>query len=114
DRSGHLGSERALAALLRQLGIPQQALPETAEEQEIRYRMELYSRAARGLPVLIVVDDASETATVLPLIPAHPKHRLLITSRHTMASLPTARRLNLGELGPDAAADLISNVLERA
>ncbi|MFC9545851.1 ATP-binding protein [Streptomyces sp. NPDC056956] len=114
DRARPVGGDQALQALLRALGICDEDLPPTTGEQQGLYRSELARRAQDG-PVLIVADDASSTAQLLPLIPAQPEHRLLATSRDALTGpgFP-ARLVGLSQLGTGAAADLITDVLVRA
>ncbi|MEU5424328.1 tetratricopeptide repeat protein [Streptomyces olivoreticuli] len=113
DPAGPVSAEQAVAALLRALGIRDVDLPPTPEEQVGLYRSELARRADGGRPVLLVADDASSTAQVQPLVPARREHRLLITSRDTLTALP-ARLIDLDELAPGPATDLIADTLTRA
>ena len=84
-----------------------------AEEQAGRYQSELAHLADAGKPVLLVADNASSAAQVEALIPARSEHRLLVTSRDILASIP-ARLIDLDVLPPPAAADLIAQVLTSA
>ncbi|MGX4690724.1 tetratricopeptide repeat protein [Streptomyces sp. JNUCC 63] len=113
DQTGPVGGDQALQALLRALGIRDDDLPPTAGEQQGLYRSELARRAQDG-PVLIVADDASTTAQLLPLIPAQPEHRLLATSRDALTGpgFP-ARLIGLSQLETGSAADLITDALVR-
>ncbi|MEV4742525.1 tetratricopeptide repeat protein [Streptomyces sp. NPDC049555] len=104
----------ALGMLLRGLGVREEDLPPTFDEQQSRYQAELAARAGRGEPVLVIADDAGSTSQVLPLVPGHRAHRLLITSRDTLDPVALeARRLGLGELDPAPAAALITDALRR-
>ncbi|MGW4897315.1 hypothetical protein ACWEQL_34420 [Kitasatospora sp. NPDC004240] len=71
-----VGGPQAVTALLRQLGVRDQDLPVDPQGQAARYQSEL---ARRPGPVLILADDASSTGQVAPLVPADPRHRLLVT-----------------------------------
>ncbi|WP_406263094.1 tetratricopeptide repeat protein [Streptomyces sp. NBC_00191] len=113
DPAGPVTAEQALGALLRALGLRNDDLPPTLEERAGLYQSELARRADEDGAVLLVADDASGAAQVMPLVPARCEHRLLVTSRHTLASLP-ARLIALGELAPGPAADLISGTVTRA
>ena len=62
--------------------------------------------AKEGRPVLVVVDNASSSAQVRPLLPAGGK--AVITSRHTLADLE-ARPLELDALTPQAGMDLLAD-----
>ena len=112
DPDGQLTAEQALGELLRQLGVPDADLP-PADEQAGRYQSELAHLADAGKPVLLVADNASSAAQVEALIPARSEHRLLVTSRDILASIP-ARLIDLDVLPPPAAADLIAQVLTSA
>ncbi|MEU4210754.1 tetratricopeptide repeat protein [Streptomyces sp. NPDC026206] len=63
--------------------------------------------------MLLVADNASSAAQVEPLLPGTPVHRVLVTSRHTLASLP-ARLLDLETLDPADAVELITRSLTDA
>ncbi|MFC9327288.1 tetratricopeptide repeat protein [Kitasatospora sp. NPDC057015] len=108
DPAGPVSTERALGALLRQLGTSGDDLPGELEELAALYQSELTGRAHEAGAVMIVADDASSTAQLTALIPAHRAHRLLVTSRNTLTS-PTlrARLVRLEELDATAAAELI-------
>ncbi len=112
DPDGQLTAGQALGELLRQLGVADADLP-PAGEQAGRYQSELAHLADAGKPVLLVTDNASSAAQVEALIPARSEHRLLVTSRDILASLP-ARLIDLDVLSPPAAADLIAQVLTSA
>ena len=112
DPDRQLTAGQALGELLRQLGVADANLP-PAEEQAGRYQSELAHLADAGKPVLLVTDNASTAAQVEALIPARSKHRLLVTSRDILASIP-ARLIDLDVLPPPAAADLITQVLTSA
>ena len=112
DPDGQLIAGQALGELLRQLGVADADLP-PAGEQAGRYQSELAHLADAGKPVLLVADNASSAAQVEALIPARSEHRLLVTSRDILASIP-ARLIDLDVLPPPAAADLIAQVLTSA
>lgn len=101
----------ALARFLRSLGVEDRALPQEEDERAALYRSLL---AARRL--LIVLDDARDPAQVRPLLPGAAGSAVLVTSRHGMATLDGASRLDLGVLGPDEARTLLVRVIgeERA
>ncbi|MFD3699073.1 tetratricopeptide repeat protein [Streptomyces sp. NPDC058646] len=113
--SGQVSPGQAVAVLLRALGIRDADLPPTYEEQLALFRSELTTRAAAGLPVLIVADDAGDVAQVRPLIPPGAGgHRLLVTSRHGLVAPDfPARLVDLDELSDEAATELITGTLLR-
>jgi tetratricopeptide (TPR) repeat protein len=109
DPDGGLMAGQALDELLRQLGVADADLP-PAGEQAGRYQSELAHLADAEKSVLLVTDNASIAAQVEPLIPARSEHRLLVTSRDVLASIP-ARLIDLDVLPPSAAAGMIAQVL---
>ena len=110
DPDGQLTAGQALGEVLRQLGVAD--LP-PAGEQAGRYQSELAHLAEAGKPVLLVADNACGAAQVEALIPARSEHRLLVTSRDILASIP-ARLIDLDALPLPPAADLIAQVLTSA
>ncbi|MFI6617665.1 tetratricopeptide repeat protein [Streptomyces sp. NPDC050528] len=100
-------ADQAVLALLRALGVGDADLPPTADEQYARYRGELSSRE----PVLILLDNASDPAQIVPLLPGEGGgHRVLVTSREVQDSLPV-RQFRVDGLSPDASRDLIERSL---
>ena len=78
---------QALDGLLRALGVPAEHIPPGAELQARLYRSVL---AQVGEPVLVVADNASSEAQVRLLLPGTGPHKMLVTSRHTLAGLGAA------------------------
>ena len=101
---------QALDALLRALGIRGEHIPETAEQRAGLYRSVLAQIAD---PVLVVADNASAEAQVRPLIPGPGPHRVVITSRHTLAGLG-ARLLDITVLDQAAAIELLDQAVRAA
>ncbi|MFD6294037.1 tetratricopeptide repeat protein [Streptomyces sp. NPDC060235] len=101
---------QALEAFLRALGVAHDAVPEAVEERAALYRTELAALAGQGRRLLIVADNASSADQVRLLLPGDGAHRLLVTSRHTLATL-NARLLELGVLDPQAAVALLRHAL---
>jgi len=101
---------QALDALLRALGVPAEHIPPGTEE-----RAGLYRSALAGIsdPVLVIADNASAEAQVRPLLPGAGPHRVLVTSRHTLAGLG-ARLLDVTVLADQAAIELVEGVLRVA
>ncbi|WP_326920706.1 tetratricopeptide repeat protein [Actinophytocola sp.] len=98
---------QALAAVLRALGVPGQRIPPTQAERESLYRSILAELAERGRPLLLIADNASTAGQVHPLVPGSNLHRVVVTSRHTLADIEGARLLDLDVLSPAEAADVL-------
>jgi tetratricopeptide (TPR) repeat protein len=109
DESPMSGAE-AVDRALRALQVAVDEIPPDPEERAARYRSRL---AAAGGPVLIVADNARETAQVEPLRPGSPRHRLLVTSRNTLSQLG-ARMIDLNKLAEGDAVALLDAALRRA
>lgn len=99
-------ADQAVLSLLRAIGIRDTGLPPTPEEQYALYRSQL----ARREPVLLLLDNASDSAQIAPLLPGSSGHLVLVTSRDTLGSLP-ARLIHLDALEPDHAVSLIARSL---
>ncbi|MET9227255.1 tetratricopeptide repeat protein [Lentzea sp. NPDC003310] len=95
----------ALAALLSALGVLR--VPETQQEREVLYR----SRLAKRQPTLLVLDNASSSAQVRPLLPPGEQHRVLVTSRHMLGDLQGARRLAVDVLPAHDSVAMLENWL---
>ena len=91
---------QALDALLRALGVPAEHIPPGVGERAGLYRSVL---AQISEPVLVIADNASAEAQVRPLLPGSGPHKVLVTSRHTLAGLG-ARLVNVTVLD-EAASD---------
>ena len=91
----------ALLTLLRQLRVPQEKLPDSPEECAALYRDTL--AASR---TLIVLDNASGTARVRPLIPNASGCLVVVTSRRHLTGLDDANPVSLSPLDPETAREL--------
>ncbi|WP_405906470.1 tetratricopeptide repeat protein [Streptomyces sp. NBC_00828] len=112
DPAGPVTAGQALGALLRALGIRHEDLPPTPDELASWYQSALARCSEQAGPVLVVADDASTAGQVLPLIPAHRGHRLLVTSRHTLGA--GGRLVDLGVLAPADSVALLRMALRHA
>ena len=101
---------QALDALLRALGVPAEHIPPTAGERAGLYRSVL---AQAGEPVLVIADNASAEAQVRPLLPGTGPHKVLVTSRHTLAGLG-ARLVDVTILDEEASIAVLDGVLHAA
>jgi DNA-binding SARP family transcriptional activator len=104
-----LSSADALRAFLDALQVPAARIPATLEG-----RQALYRRLLAGKRVLIVLDNARDTAQVRPLLPATPTARVLVTSRNELASLVVsdgAAHISLDVLSVAEARQLLAQRL---
>ena len=101
---------QALDALLRALGVPAEHIPPTVDERAGLYRSAL---AQIDEPVLVIADNASAEAQVRLLLPGAGPHKVLITSRHTLAGLG-ARLMDVTVLDEASAIGLLDAALRAA
>ncbi len=99
-----------LYTVLRALGVPAERIPPTKEERAALYRSTL---GQIPQPVLVIADNAATEAQVRPLLPGSGPHRVLATSRNTLAGLG-ARLLDVTILDPHDSADLLDKALHTA
>jgi DNA-binding SARP family transcriptional activator/tetratricopeptide (TPR) repeat protein len=92
----------ALGALLSQLGVPSNHVPEDLAGRTSLWRTELADRRA-----IVVLDNASGSAQIAPLLPGRSTTLVLVTSRSTLGPLDGARQMSLDLLEPDAAVGLL-------
>ncbi|MFD7691154.1 tetratricopeptide repeat protein [Streptomyces sp. NPDC059781] len=100
-------ADQAVLALLDALGVRDGDLPPTADRQYDAYRALLAERRDR---MLLILDNASDPAQYLPLLPGTDHHRVLITSRDRTDALPL-RLINLETLAPDDSVTLLTCAL---
>jgi len=101
---------QALDALLRAIGVPAAHILPTVEERAALYRSVL---ARISDPVLVIADNASTEAQVRPLLPGVGPHKVLVTSRNTLAGLG-ARLVDITVLDEAAAIELLDAALRAA
>jgi DNA-binding SARP family transcriptional activator len=95
-----------LAALLRAFGIPPHAIPHDLQE-----RIALWRTVLTGKRAVIVLDDAQNSEQVVPLLPDDSASLVLITSRHRLTELPSARPMFVDVLSLDDAVDLFQRLV---
>lgn len=108
DLQRKLESSVALEGMLRAAGIPGEHIPSELQDRSRLFSAVLAAYTKQGRDVLVVLDNASSSTQVRPLLPSGG--RALITSRHVLADL-NARLLELNVLVPNAAVDLLSKRL---
>lgn len=98
-----------MAELLRASGLADAWIPTETEALAATFRARLADHR-----VLLVLDDASDTAQIAPLLPGTPGCAVLVTSRYDltdMVALHNARSVSLGELPPAEAVALLARSL---
>ncbi|MGW1880895.1 tetratricopeptide repeat protein [Streptomyces sp. NPDC001970] len=79
-----LSTRDALLHLLNRLGAPREQLlfrERSSAEQQVRRLSELYHQHLTGLPVTVVLDDASDAGQVRTLLPERSDSLVLVTAR---------------------------------
>ncbi|WP_433319025.1 AfsR/SARP family transcriptional regulator [Micromonospora chersina] len=113
DPTAHpVGWPAAVRGFLEALGVEPARVPAEPEAQA-----SLYRTLVAGRRMLVVLDDARDAATVIPLLPGTPTSAVLVTSRRQLASLVTthgARPLPLDVLPDGEAHELIVRQLGAA
>ena len=105
SRSGPMDPVEVLALLLQQLGTPSAEVPSDLDRAAARYRS-----AIAGRRILLVFDNAADSAQVAPLLPGTAGCGVLITSRRMMADLPGAAQTLLEGLPEQEAIQLLAEV----
>ncbi|MFE2277503.1 tetratricopeptide repeat protein [Streptomyces sp. NPDC059454] len=100
-------ADQAVLALLDALGVRDGDLPPTADRQYDAYRALLAERRDR---MLLILDNASDPAQYLPLLPGTDHHRVLITSRDRPDAF-SIRLIDLETLPPDDSVALLTRAL---
>ena len=104
-----VGPHEAILGFLHALGVHPQRIPPTANAQSALYRSLLVDRRC-----LIVLDNARDSAQVMPLLPGKSRSLVLVTSRAALDGLVAstgARTISLDLLDDDAARELLARRL---
>ncbi|MFL6120764.1 BTAD domain-containing putative transcriptional regulator [Actinophytocola sp.] len=96
----------ALDMLLRAVGVPGAEIPNDLDARAARWRAELAARS-----MLVVLDNAADSAQVRPLLPGTVRSLALITSRRRLVDLETAQVMSLDVLPERDALELFTGVV---
>ncbi|WP_028811676.1 tetratricopeptide repeat protein [Streptomyces flavidovirens] len=114
-----LSTREALLHLLNRLGAPREQLlfrERSSQEQQLRRLTELYHQHLTGLPVTVVLDDASDAAQVRTLVPERSDSLVLVTAREPLdlpADIPAwVHQLPVEALDSAGAEELLREVAE--
>jgi transcriptional regulator with XRE-family HTH domain/tetratricopeptide (TPR) repeat protein len=95
-----------LGELIRALGVPGSAIPQSVSERASLYRSRLAGRR-----ILLLADDAASAAQVQPLLPGTSESAVLITSRSELAGPPGSRLIPLDSLRPFESVQLLAKII---
>jgi DNA-binding SARP family transcriptional activator len=115
DLRGHsdrapLDPGEAIGALLRQLGVPAERVPPGLDDRAVLWRTELADRR-----VLVLLDNALDTAQLLAMLPGTAHTGVVITSRRRLGGLDGAQTVSLDVLPIEDAVELLRRTVgERA
>lgn len=116
-----LPTREALLHLLNRLGAPRDQLlfrERQNQEQHLRRLSEQYQQHLTGVPVVIVLDDATDAAQIRALVPERSESLVLVTSREPFApdelALPGAlvHSLEVGALDLDETFELLGELAD--
>ncbi|MGD9483554.1 tetratricopeptide repeat protein [Streptomyces sp. TRM70308] len=115
-----LGTRDALLHLLNRLGAPREQLlfrgsgsgrERPAQEQQVRRLAELYHKHLAGVPVTVVLDDATDPAQVATLVPERSDSLVVVTTTRPLELPPElpawVHHLELGGLDAAGAEELL-------
>ncbi|WP_217209195.1 tetratricopeptide repeat protein [Streptomyces sp. AC550_RSS872] len=114
-----LSTRDALLHLLNRLGAPREQLlfrERSSADQQVKRLGELYHQHLAGLPVTVVLDDASDAAQVRTLVPERSDSLVLVTAREPL-DLPAdlaarVHQLPVEPLDAAGAEELLSAAAE--
>ncbi|GHG42605.1 hypothetical protein Shyd_35620 [Streptomyces hydrogenans] len=96
--------ETVLNDFLGAIGVRPERIPATLEE-----RARMFRSWADGRKVLIVLDDATDTAQLRPLLTAGPGSAVLVASRRRLVDPGLTATVELPPLSPDAARRMLAD-----
>ncbi|MFD3842970.1 BTAD domain-containing putative transcriptional regulator [Streptomyces sp. NPDC058642] len=101
-----VGPVSALGTLLRALGLPDERIPD-----DLVGRRALWRRAVSGKRLLLMLDNAADTAAVRPLLPTEPGCLVMVTSRARLIDLDGAHCLSLEVMTAEESHSLMAQTL---
>ncbi|MER6417248.1 tetratricopeptide repeat protein [Streptomyces sp. NPDC001137] len=99
-----LSTRDALLHLLNRLGAPREQLlfrERSSPDQQVKRLSELYHQHLTGLPVTVVLDDASDPEQIRTLVPERSDSLVLVTAREPI-ELPSDLQAHVHELPVEA------------
>ncbi|GAA3088242.1 tetratricopeptide repeat protein [Streptosporangium carneum] len=107
-------ADQVLASFLQTLGVAAGDVPAEPSAREALYRSILADCERGGRSLIVVLDNACSARDVAPLLPGSPAHKVLITSRHTLADVGGARIVELRELSAAESLAMLAGRLRAA
>lgn len=101
-----LDTGQALAHLLSGFGVRPDAIGQSVES-----RRSVYRSLVAGRRMVIVLDDASATEQVLPLLPSPGQSLVIVASRRWLTGLDADVRVHLDELTRAEALRMLANAI---
>ncbi|WP_157882186.1 AfsR/SARP family transcriptional regulator [Streptomyces rubellomurinus] len=95
-----------LAAFLLALGHPPDTIPTALDERAAAYRSLL-----AGRHLVILLDNAADSAQVRPLLPGSGRTAVVVTSRRPLGGLPATERVEVQPLPAEDAAAFVARVI---
>lgn len=102
-------ADQVLDSLLHAVGVAGSHIPPGLDARAALFRSQLSKSVG---PVLVIADNASAADQVLPLLPGERRHRVLVTSRHTLRL--HARVHEVKVLGREASVGLLDSAVRIA
>ncbi len=96
----------SVGTLLRQLGVPDQAIPESAES-----RLALWRNQTSRKKILLILDDASDLVQIESLLPSARDAFCLVTSRIALGGIDGAFHLRLEVPTEEECLELLECIL---
>ncbi|MFF1651142.1 helix-turn-helix domain-containing protein [Streptomyces sp. NPDC058240] len=95
-----------LARLLRALGVTERAIPHDTQD-----RTGLFRSIAAVRRLLLLMDNAADEDQLRPLLPGRGNSLTVVTSRHALAGLECAHRIDLTLLHREESVELITRII---